>query len=814
MIATLRIAHLVIGLALTGVLHAQAPEDATKAQTVAPAYVEVQDIPLAAEREIADLKMKLERFGGAETEYNLENRYRKLADETRVLQENEWALRPDILSTRARAIYLLQWQSLQEGYEDWNRSLDNNISSLQTKRFQLQQLKGLWQATLDTYPGDIIAPAVRERIDTVISLTSELDKLYMSKMNRLSVLYHEVQPDMVLIGDVMHQFDEVEKRAFSRLFSMDSPPMWQLFSEPVDDGSKTRRLIPPVIPKNLSLSALMDTYRGMLIVHGLIALALLAVTIPLSRRRKQWKEKEYLSRAVALFSSPVSMAVLLTLLFSYMFYGAIALRAQDLRALLIAVLTMRVLHPMVEGRTRKMLYISIGLFIAIKLTEFAPSFSLAERFGLFAVNLATAWFLYYVSRALPLGDQKNRFLGWTRTMAKLSLPLMVLGLVSNLLGNISLAEAITLGSVLSIATAVVLVAGVLILETTTRALLHIRAVPQFKTLHRHRDLFERRAFLSLRLIALFLWVNSTLAFFSVNKWVGQQLRDIVTYRIQLGSLDLSAMDVIAFVLSLYVATLLSRLVRFLLEEEVYQRVQMPRGLPNTVSMLVNYGILAIGFFVAISVAGIDLSRFAIIAGALGVGIGFGLQNVVNNFVSGLILMFERPIQVGDTIEVGVLIGHVLRIGFRSSTVRTYDGAEVIVPNGNLISSEVVNWTLSDRTRRLDIPVGVAYGSDPQKVLDVLTATAHAHQDVQPYPAPSIIFKGFGESSLDFSVRVWIKDFEELYRVSSEMAVKIYEALNEAGLEIPFPQRDLHLRSVSPGITLSGPQPGTGEDKGK
>jgi potassium efflux system protein len=162
----------------------------------------------------------------------------------------------------------------------------------------------------------------------------------------------------------------------------------------------------------------------------------------------------------------------------------------------------------------------------------------------------------------------------------------------------------------------------------------------------------------------------------------------------------------------------------------------------------------------------------------------------------------------------VLVGHVLRIGFRSSTVRTYDGAEVIVPNGNLISSEVVNWTLSDRTRRLDVPVGVAYGSDPQKVLDVLTATAKAHKDVLSYPTPSIIFKGFGESSLDFSVRVWIKDFEELYRVSSELSVMIYEALNQAGFEIPFPQRDLHLRSVSPGITLSGPPQGNAEDKGK
>ncbi len=165
------------------------------------------------------------------------------------------------------------------------------------------------------------------------------------------------------------------------------------------------------------------------------------------------------------------------------------------------------------------------------------------------------------------------------------------------------------------------------------------------------------------------------------------------------------MDLIVFVGTVYVATLLSRFVRFVLDEEVYPRVALGRGLPSTISVLTNYGILTLGFFVAISVAGIDLSRLTIILGALSVGIGFGLQNVVNNFVSGLILVFERPIQVGDTVEVGQLLGHVKRIGFRSSTVRTYDGAEVIVPNGNLIASEVINWTLSDRTRRIIIPLG-------------------------------------------------------------------------------------------------------------
>jgi len=639
-----------------------------------------------------------------------------------------------------------------------------------------------------------------------------MDKQYASAMSRLSRLYQDAQPGNLLVRDALSRFDVVERQSMSRMLTIDSPALWQVFSQQPEAEALAKDSATVPVISEINWARFIEIYRATLIVHGLILIALLWLTLSLAKRRKQWKEKEFLSKAVLLFSAPVSLALLLALLISAIFYTSFPLRIQDARALLIAVFTVMVLRPILRGRIRKLLYISMTLFVATKLVEAANHFSVVERFGLLAVNLAAAWFMAYLGKVVPAGEDESRWWRWVSVASRWALPLLAVGVVSNVLGNVTLAEAITMGTVYTLTAGVVLAAGVVILEITIEVLLLARAVPQFKALHSHRELFQQRAFTGLRALGLLIWLDASLSFFNIRDWVIGGLGGMISHRVQLGSMDLSAMDLIAFGLSLYVATLLSRFIRFLLEEEVYQRVQMPRGLPNTVSMLVNYGILAIGFFVAISVAGIDLSRFAIVAGALGVGIGFGLQNVVNNFVSGLILMFERPIQVGDTIEVGVLVGHVLRIGFRSSTVRTYDGAEVIVPNGNLISSEVVNWTLSDRTRRLDIPVGVAYGSDPQKVLDVLTATAHAHKDILSYPAPSIIFKGFGESSLDFSVRVWIKDFEELYRVSSELSVNIYAALNEAGFEIPCPQRDLHLRSVSPGITLSGPQPGGVQDK--
>jgi len=219
--------------------------------------------------------------------------------------------------------------------------------------------------------------------------------------------------------------------------------------------------------------------------------------------------------------------------------------------------------------------------------------------------------------------------------------------------------------------------------------------------------------------------------------------------------------------------------------------------PSAISSMIQYAVVTIAFFVALAVAGIDLSSFAIIAGAVGVGIGFGLQNIVNNFVSGLILLFERPIQAGDSIELGPLFGRVGRIGIRSSTVRTFQGAEVIVPNADLIAKEVINWTLSDAHRRLEVPVGVSYNADPREVIELLVKAAHVHREVMQEPEPFAIFVGYGNSSIDFELRAWVSNFGEGLRIQTELLLDIWDRLEQAGIEIPFPQQDLHLRSVDP-----------------
>ena len=217
------------------------------------------------------------------------------------------------------------------------------------------------------------------------------------------------------------------------------------------------------------------------------------------------------------------------------------------------------------------------------------------------------------------------------------------------------------------------------------------------------------------------------------------------------------------------------------------------GQSYAVSSLLNYAILAIGFVVALAVLGLDMTKMTVLAGAFGVGIGFGLQSVVNNFVSGLILLFERPIHVGDTVQVGSLQGRVRRIGIRASIVRTMQGAEIIVPNAQLITEQVTNWTLSDQLRRIDLPVGVNYGAAPKKVIDLLESLARAHPQVLQNPAPRALFMSYGDSSINFELRAWT-EYSNSQQVHSDLTVAIYDAVYAAGMSFPFPQREVRVLS--------------------
>jgi small-conductance mechanosensitive channel len=252
---------------------------------------------------------------------------------------------------------------------------------------------------------------------------------------------------------------------------------------------------------------------------------------------------------------------------------------------------------------------------------------------------------------------------------------------------------------------------------------------------------------------------------------------------EVGAFSLSA-AAIAQAAGIALATLvLTAASDFILDREVFPRLMLRPGAGYAIATFTRWLMIIVGLMLALAALGLDMTKVTLIAGALGVGIGFGLQNVVSNFVSGLILIVERPVSVGDLIEIGALTGEITRIGIRSSSVRTSQGAEVVVPNSELISKEVINWTRSDRRRRYDIDIGVAQGSEPEQVMRLLLEAAREIPEIMSDPAPQAVFKGFGDKSLNFRLLAWVEAIDLGLQAQNALRVAMLRKLNGAGIVI-------------------------------
>jgi small-conductance mechanosensitive channel len=264
---------------------------------------------------------------------------------------------------------------------------------------------------------------------------------------------------------------------------------------------------------------------------------------------------------------------------------------------------------------------------------------------------------------------------------------------------------------------------------------------------------------------------------------------------QLGKTPISLSTVLFLVAVLVGVIFVSGLARRVMRDRLLARTPLDLGAREALSRIFSYVVGVIGLLIGFTAAGIDLSSLTVLLGALGVGIGFGLQNIVNNFVSGLIILVERPIQIGQRIDVGGTTGRIVRIGARSTTLVTNDNIAMVLPNSKFIEEPVTNWSLGgDRVVRFRLPVGVSYGSDPNRVREILLEVARQDPNVLQNRESAVIFKGFGDSSLDFELWVWTESlYDRPNQFKSPLYYAMWYALKKHGVEIPFPQRDLHVK---------------------
>jgi len=272
-----------------------------------------------------------------------------------------------------------------------------------------------------------------------------------------------------------------------------------------------------------------------------------------------------------------------------------------------------------------------------------------------------------------------------------------------------------------------------------------------------------------------------------------------------GTTDISAFSILLALGVVAAFIFLARVFSGVLESRLLPGLGVDPSTSTTLGTLSRYCLVVIGVFVGLNSLGFDLSTLKILLGALGVGVGFGLQNVVNNFASGLIILFERKVKKGDIVSIAGMEARVVTIGLRSSVVRSRAGHDIIIPNSDLVGSKVTNFSYQDSLIRVDIPVGVSYGSDPNQVRDILLDATRDESRVVDQPPPTVLFKQYGESSIDFELRVWTDDPWMIPSVRSSLYFAIWYKLKQAGIEIPFPQMDLHVRSGEVHVRMNPPK---------
>jgi small-conductance mechanosensitive channel len=368
-----------------------------------------------------------------------------------------------------------------------------------------------------------------------------------------------------------------------------------------------------------------------------------------------------------------------------------------------------------------------------------------------------------------------------------------IGLIVGAMGWVRLTRFVTGGVVLAvfgaIAWRVFYKAAVAVLPFLIRApLAHVGEGSR-----RQEPLLRRVAAALIGIFAVYRYGTSVLDAFRLLTPLRNRVDTVLSASYDWGGLELSLGSTLAAMTILIFTPILSRIVRFVLREEIAPRLGIAHGVDYTLTTLSGYAVWVLGIVAAANAAGVSGTQMTVLFGALGVGLGFGLQAIVNNFVSGLILMFERPLAVGDRIQTATQAGTVTAIGIRASNIRTFSGADVVVPNGDLITKEVINWTLSDDIRRVEIKVSTSYGTRPRQVLEILTRLAADHPKVLDEPAFAAVMHSFGESALNFELRAWVGG-NDFVSVASELHVLVEEALTGAGIDLVVPRREVLLRN--------------------
>jgi small-conductance mechanosensitive channel len=698
---------------------------------------------------------------------------------------------------------LWQWRLFEAQVTNWNATLATKSRGWIAEEATLDRLIENWQATQSALE-PTAPPAVRNKIRDVLTEGATAHELFQEKTKQLVSVQAKLAERLDRLNEIRLEIEAARQSLSGDLLVIDSPPLWTaLFA---------REPIRSIAAQTLASSAKLyreavnffQRYRKRVLAHIAMFLLLALVFTGLRRLSRNAGEVTFTVAERVVIERSLASALLTTLLCAPLLYSGASPQIVRMMAIPTAIPMLMLLPAIFTSRFRIGLYFLTVVFLLDFWRYSLPPHLLLVRLLLLSEAILGILGVGLMATAEKATLPSSYLAGVIRLLLKTTMALFVGVVIANVVGNLTLAEVLLSPLVRTLYLSVLIQLGAAIATAFTLTALGTPIAKLSRTVQNREAAVASCVRRLASLVAIGLCVAVGMYNVGMLENAKRMLAGLWELKWKVGAAEILARDFAVFILVFGSAYVLSRWLRFLLTEEIFPRFRLPRGVPDALELLSRYGVLLFGLVFALTSAGVSLSQVALAIGALGVGIGFGLQNIVNNFVCGLILVFEHPIQVGDLVEVGPHYGQVRNIGFRASLVRTLDGALVIIPNAELIGSRVTNWSLSNGFRRITVRVPVPIGTDPRRVIDILETVARNHAEVAASPAPRAALEAFGESALKFILDCWTRS-EGFGLVIQALSLSIDNALQKAGIQIPYPQTDVHVHwtpKVKPEIPLA------------
>ncbi len=680
----------------------------------------------------------------------------------------------------------------------------DDLESLRNQRVR-------WQATLTVLNSTESPVEMVNNIDTIIQRIDKAETRLNENLSFLILLEAKVNKLKTLTNKVDSSIKSALEERSKDMFKQNRPVIWKLLftkSDTLHPDSLELASMPEDSLVDVSTKLVhwsnekikfsvefIESNQNTIYFH--VILWILTVMLSLRFGKQELEIKDLGKRTFAEQSlldvrhKLILSASYISILYSTLLYEFLPFLILEILVIVLLALNVLIHRTSKGNRVVKIAFFLAVLFITGQLSTETWFHGLAFRLYLFVKAALIFWALSLFKKYLELYKSDKSPTIWKK-LPKLTgviNVILIIAVVANILGFVKLSD---LSMLLAIQILVVsfIFYGILVTSNGLISLVfNVAWIPKETSSLQFRNTIESIVLKIVNFLASLFWVKTILSTVGIYVPIKGFVLDVFNTPAEIGTISISLKDIALGIFVFALTYAITKFIGILVKEGGLDRLHLKRGVPNAVSLVVRYTLFGLGFLLSLSVAGIDLGMFSLMAGALGIGIGFGLQNIISNFVSGLILVFERPLQEGDVVEVNTLLGVVKNIGVRSSNIRTYTGSEVVVPNEVLISKELVNWTLSDPNKRLEIKIGVDYGSEPREIIKLLIEAALGNSEVQRDPAPSAYFEEFGDSSLNFRLLFWVHHTIGM-SVRSDVMLRVSDTLRKHDINIPFPIRTL------------------------